>query len=85
MPIGKPFPKGKSGNPGGRPKKLRFRLREHDAEAEKALLMGVKEGDATCLKLFFAYRHGLPSQKVEHGGEGGGPLVIEIVKLGNVE
>lgn len=80
MPIGTPFKKGESGNPAGRPKvkKLRFRLREFDEVAEAALIAGVRNGDPAMLKLFMAYRHGMPAQKLEHGGADGEKLAISL-------
>lgn len=69
-PKASQFKPGQSGNPKGRPrtKKLKYQLRAYDADALTALIAGVKKRDSACLKLFYAYRQGLPSQKVEHSG-----------------
>jgi len=92
MSPGKPFPKGKSGNPGGKPKKYR----EIEQLAQLVLEKG-KENLAIkglldiaqkakqdrdrlrALELLMAYAYGKPRQRVELGSdEESGPLNIIV-------
>jgi hypothetical protein len=79
--------KGQSGNPTGRPATKRFqkRLRRLEPAAWAAFRRDL-EGPAgpessRAQALFFAYRHGKPTERIEHSGEGGEPLVIRVVTL----
>lgn len=83
---GRPFQKGKSGNPGGRPKKTP-ELREVEALCRQASPRAVErlaewmESDnakasvSACMGLI-AQGFGTPKQRVEVTGEDGGPLVV---------
>lgn len=82
---GRPFQKGQSGNPGGRPavaKEFRQRCREfmENEGWEKlfALARGGKE-QKFALELIAAYAYGRPKQGVEIVGEDGGPLQIVVL------
>lgn len=78
---GRPFKKGKSGNPGGRPavaKEFREKCREF-METEgwvKLFSLAQKEGKEQryALELVCAYAYGRPRQGVELTGEDGGPI-----------
>jgi hypothetical protein len=77
-PVGKPFQPGKSGNPGGLTKEHR-EARKRVADAldaaftrpdgtdglVEAIVLGVADGDGTCIKLACEYRWGKPVQPVE--------------------
>jgi hypothetical protein len=83
------FVKGQSGNPGGRPKLIN-ELRERALKAVDEVVLKYwrdqVETDgpnaAKCSELLAAYGLGKPSQQVEHTGEGGGPVGIQIVVEG---
>ena len=71
-PTGRPFPKGVSGNPGGKPKglsELREFLGKHERWAWSRLLRLLRsEDEGTSLKaltLFMAYKYGKHTQQVE--------------------
>lgn len=79
--IGRPFPPGVSGNPGGRPKEFpdfRRRLLENTDEAFDALMAEVRAGSIEALKVFFAYAFGKPPKEVQITGKGGGALRIGV-------
>jgi hypothetical protein len=44
--VGRPFPKGVSGNPGGRPKGIAAKAREHTETALDVLVAGMADNDA---------------------------------------
>lgn len=80
------FTSGKSGNPGGRPKKvveIVAACREMSPSALSALETILKRGKAVdkirAAEIIFAYGYGKPLQKQEISGPGGGALVINAV------
>lgn len=88
--IGRPFPKGVSGNPNGRPKKehsLTDTLRElmdEQPDLKRALITKVIEkaigsGDMNALKLIWSYTDGAPVNTTELTGKGGGPVELTAV------
>lgn len=75
---GRPFPRGASGNPGGRPRgirALRERLAEHSEVIEKTLIDALSDEDPRvrleAVKLAFSYLYGKPD------GDGAGSLTDE--------
>ena len=92
-PRGRPFPKGVSGNPGGRPKSERAYLVEQHGEAGEKVyerLMAIRDASDTPAKLkaeidmFILERmNGKAPQSIAVTGEGGGPVVerVEFVVL----
>jgi hypothetical protein len=91
---GKPFKKGESPNPGGRPKLLpEFRAKCRAVVDESVIqrwtteVVGTEENGWTpgpdwlrASELLAAYGYGRPTQAVEHTGEGGEALSIQIVR-----
>jgi hypothetical protein len=79
MAVGRPFEKGKSGNPGGRPKKtpltdeLRKLLREKGSGGKWTnahlvaweMIQRATVGDVAAARLIFEYVEGKPTQRVE--------------------
>lgn len=86
---GRPFVKGKSGNPGGRPKKtpelieVEALCKEASPRAVERLKEWVESDNAkasvsACMGLL-AQAYGTPKQRHEHTGQGGGPVRIELI------
>lgn len=80
------FSKGKSGNPGGRPKKTPELLeiedlcKEASPDAVKRLQQWMRSKNArasiaACMGIL-AQGFGTPKQRVEHTGRDGGPMVV---------
>jgi len=81
------FRPGKSGNPGGRPRKplaerlLNQLLANDEAEAAKvikALLTQAKKGDVSAIKEAFDRTEGKVADKMENSGPDGGPIEITV-------
>lgn len=77
-PRGRPFPKGVSGNPGGRPKEERevveaIRLRGLEL-VEKLMELALQDGNVLAIKEALDRGYGKAKQVVEVGGAGGGPV-----------
>ena len=86
-PEGTRFKKGQSGNPTGRPPVTRVRkaIRKFKGEAFEAWGLAIGKGEPWAVTLWLHYYYGKPVEKVEHAGEGGGPLVVEIRTLAEPE
>lgn len=89
-PRGRPFAKGVSGNPGGRPglsEDVKQAARAHTMEALETLANvmrgGVKDADRLrAAEVLLNRAWGTPTSSVEMSGPGGEQLVIRIVKPG---
>lgn len=78
--IGRPFPKGVSGNPAGRPKRktltelIHAKLDSSPDDWQKIVELVVtkiiKEGDKEVLKTFWQYTDGMPKQAVDLTSKG---------------
>jgi len=86
MPRGRPFEKGKSGNPGGVPKalkELKTLAREHSTRAVARLAELMEEdgavGVAACNSILDR-GWGKPTQAVEVSGPEGGPVAFEALE-----
>lgn len=91
----KPFKKGQSGNPKGKPKgtisitqEIKKKLLTCPKGKEKNYLeymvdmilqKAIIEGDETMLKLIWNYTDGMPKQTI--GGDGDNPIKIEFVEI----
>lgn len=85
------FPKGKSGNPGGRRKKTPELIEVENLckEASPRAVERLKEwaesdnakASVTACMGLLAQGFGTPKQRVEHTGKDGGPLVVHTIKL----
>ncbi len=85
-PRGKAFPKGVSGNPGGRPKgygEFKELCRSHTPEAVSALVAALMDPDnaVNAAKALLDHAWGRASQAIEVTGEGGGPLAVVQIGL----
>jgi hypothetical protein len=88
---GRPFAKGKSGNPGGRPKKtpelreVEDLCRQASPDAVARLVEWMQSEDpATSVKAclgILAQGFGTPKQRVEVSGKDGGPVQIARIEL----
>ena len=78
----KPFKKGESGNPGGRPKKDLASIIAHEVFAEQpekikaAFAKALQRGDAAVFKALADRAFGRLPQPVEHSGSDGRPINI---------
>lgn len=79
------FTKGKSGNPGGRPKEnkeVRELARRHTKAAIDRLVDWMKSNDArasvAACAILLDRGHGKAPQAVQHTGEDGGPIQVTI-------
>ena len=83
----KPWPKGQSGNPGGRPKRdvaseIAQAIFEQDAEAILAVFSkALKKGDSRVFTALADRAYGKAKKSVEHSGEDGGPIQTSISVL----
>ena len=84
MPRGRPFRKGQSGNPGGRPKEVaevRALARKHGQAAIKKLAALLKSKDERvvlgALKELLDRGYGKSAQPMT-GGDGEGPAIVRI-------
>lgn len=86
---GRPFKKGQSGNPDGRPPKgysitdwFKGMLNSKPEVKEalgNSILRKALQGDSTAQKLVWSYMDGQPKQDVGIGGLDGEPLTVRIV------
>src|SRR3712207_6345762 len=82
---GRPFAKGQSGNPKGRPKNghtladaLRSELTpDRRAQVVQAIIERAVSGDVAAIKLLFERVDGRVPRPLELTGEGGGPVIVE--------
>lgn len=78
-PRGRPFPKGTSGNPGGRPKEERevveaLRLRGQELVEALLKLALAKKPNVKAIGIALDRAYGKAKQVVEVGGANGGPI-----------
>ena len=93
--VGKPFPPGVSGNPGGRPKgsislvnmmRERHKMIGPDQKRSIAehlidnIMQDALDGKDTQLKLLLNYVEGMPRQSLDIGNDGELPFLITVVK-----
>lgn len=81
--VGRPFPKGVSGNPGGRPSLPKwFKKKTDDALRNLIALMGSDDENISfqATKLILEHNLGKPVQAVS--GVDGGPLIVQMVNYG---
>ncbi|MEO5802566.1 MAG: DUF5681 domain-containing protein [Verrucomicrobiota bacterium] len=74
--VGKPFQKGQSGNPGGRPKTkaIRESVLEHFERNKLEAIGGLYKEE---LPLYFAYAFGKPVESIELSRKDGGDIEVE--------
>jgi len=48
-------------------------------EVIETLHKQAKDGNTSAASLLLAYAYGKPTEKHEHGGEGGGPITVKVV------
>ena len=78
----KPFKKGESGNPGGRPKKdlasiiAREVFEEYPEKIKAAFVKALERGDPAAFKALADRAYGRLPQPVEHAGSDGAPIEI---------
>lgn len=84
-PRGRPWPKGVSGNPGGRPREVghvRELARQHTEEAIQALVAVMRDPDqpgrarVAAAEALLDRGWGRPPQATEVSGPGGGPIIV---------
>ena len=84
MPIGTPFKKGESGNPGGRSKSEREVVeaaRGHGvAVIDRMAQMFFEDGNLHAGEVLLDRAYGRAKQKVEISGEDGGPVRVAAVR-----
>lgn len=94
IPGNKPFKKGQSGNPKGRPRKLPELTKLLDEvlgeeknnvtameAVVKSLLSSATKGDTQAARVLLEYSYGKPKANIELSGPGGGPVFegVEVV------
>lgn len=89
MPVGRPWPKGVSGNPGGRPKalqRLKAMLEPHVEEIAQLIIDQAKKGDQTMMREYLDRLVGKPTvgEPDEEGRQSGG-LVLRWKREGEGE
>lgn len=86
--YGRPFPKGQSPNPGGRPREERelveaLRLRGVDL-ANKLIELALK-GNVKAIEVALSRAYGKPRERVELTGADGGPVKMDLTRLSDEE
>ena len=97
----KPYKKGQSGNPKGKPpgtRSLTTLLRESLVKigegqqepydtllVKRVMKMAVAEGNEAMIKLVWGYLEGLPIAKTELSGKDGGPIVIDSTAQAKID
>lgn len=83
-PRGKPFPKGRSGNPGGvspQKREVLAILKEKGEVFATKLIELAEAGNVEAVKTGLAYLVGKPKERLEVSGPDDGPLEIDITGL----
>lgn len=83
QPVGTPFPKGKSGNPGGQPKwvkevreALRTCVKKGAARLEEIIVTGSDKDAVAAMKVAAEFSLAKPKQTHRVEGKGGDPLQV---------